>query len=109
MDVHCSTCGEPWETFHLLEELIYEACGEEQLTEIWLGIPVSERLSSSFRPMFQVLGWEFGDSILDVCHCACCPGDLHPNESLALTRSAIVEILGADTDAIAATFEEFGL
>lgn len=24
MDVHCSTCGEPWDTYHLRHDAIFE-------------------------------------------------------------------------------------
>jgi hypothetical protein len=109
MDVHCSTCGEPWDTWHLQQDLIHETCASEKEVEVWLQLPVSERLSPIWRELFRAVGWEFGNSILDVCHCACCPEKGRINQGTAFAKSAIVDLLGDDEDAIAAAFEDFGL
>jgi hypothetical protein len=59
--------------------------------------------------VFRAVGWEFGRSILDVRHCPCCPADARPDSDKEAIKSAIVEVLGDDDDAIASSFEEHGL
>ena len=58
---------------------------------------------------FEAAGYEFGDSILDVMHCPCCPKGGIPDPKKAALKAVIVEMMGDDEDGIASTMEGFGL
>lgn len=109
MDVHCSSCGEPWDVDHLRHDAIFETDLDSVEAESWRSLCPVERLSSRYREKFKVAGYEFGASILDVVHCPCCPMDAKPDPGDAALKAGIVEILGDDEDGIASTMEEFGL
>jgi hypothetical protein len=108
MDVHCSTCGEPWDVYHLRHDAIYEIAVAEEV-EVWEKLPIRDRLSLVYRERFKKIGWQFGASILDVRHCPACPKDAKPDPEKVVIKSAIIELLGSDEDGIASTFEDYGL
>jgi hypothetical protein len=35
MDVHCSSCGEPWDVYHLRHEAIFETALDHTEAETW--------------------------------------------------------------------------
>ena len=35
MDVHCTTCGEPWDTYHLQHDAIYETGLTHDQAKAW--------------------------------------------------------------------------
>jgi hypothetical protein len=109
MDVHCSSCGEPWDVYHLRHDAIFETGLDAQEAEAWRSLPPVERLSCRYREKFKAAGYEFGASILDVVHCPSCPKDAKPNPDTVVMKAGIIEILGDDEDAIASTMEELGL
>ena len=109
MDVHCSTCGEPWDTFHLWQDAIYDTGLDEDVIEDWLKLPTRDRLAPPYRERFAEAAWEFGASILHVRHCPGCRGKSPPDPDLEAAKSAICEMLGDDEDGIAVTFEDHGL
>jgi hypothetical protein len=109
MDVHCSTCNEPWDVYHLWHEAIFETalCAEE--AEAWRTLPCAQKLSDRYRKVFRAAGWEFGRSVVNVVHCPCCPKDARPNRYRMETKAALEELLGGDEDGLAATFEDYNL
>jgi hypothetical protein len=109
MDVHCSTCGEPWDVYHLRHDAIFETDLSHKEAEAWASLPAKQRLGPPYREMFQAVGWQFGASILDVMRCPSCPPDAKPDPDKAALKAGLVEILGDDEDGIAATMEDFGL
>jgi hypothetical protein len=109
MDVHCSSCGEPWDVYHLRHDAIFETDLDPTEAEVWRGLSLTERLSSRYREKFKVAGYEFGASILNVIHCPGFPKGAKPDPDKAALKAGIVEILGDDEDGIAATMEDFGL
>jgi len=109
MDVHCSSCGEPWDVWHLCHDAIHETDLSEEEIERWLDLPQQERLGSSYRDYFAREGWRFGSSILSVRSCPCCPDGATPNPDTDVLKEAIVSMLGDDIDAIAAEFSDLGL
>ena len=109
MDVHCSTCGEPWDVYHLRHEAIFDTGLSEAEAQAWGGLPHKQRLTPCYREKFQAAGWEFGGSILDVRHCPCCPKGAQPDPDKAAIKAALVDLLGKDEDGMAAMFEDFGL
>jgi hypothetical protein len=109
MDVHCSTCGEPWDVYHLRHDAVFDTDLSHDEAQAWGTLSPKARLETRYREKFQAAGWEFGASILDVRHCPCCPKEARINSDKAAAKAALVEILGNDDDGIAATFEDFGL
>lgn len=109
MDVHCSSCGEPWDVFHLRHDAVFETDLDPAEAEAWRNLSPTERLSSRYREKFKVAGYAFGASILDLVHCPCCPKGARPDPEKAALKAGLVEILGDDEDGIASTMEDFGL
>ena len=109
MDVHCSSCGEPWDVYHLRHDAIFETDLDPTEAEAWLSLSTIERLSSRYREKFKAAGYEFGAFILDVMHCPCCPKGATPDPDKAALKAGLAEILGDDEDGLAATLEDFGL
>jgi hypothetical protein len=109
MDVHCSTCGEPWDTYHLWQDAIFETGLPVEVAEAWRTLPRVERLSERYRQEFRSAGWEFGQCVINVVRCPCCPKDAHPNLERVQTKAALEELMGDDEDGLAATFEDYRL
>ena len=109
MDVHCSTCNEPWDVYHLWHEAIFETGLSHEAAEAWQSLPRSEKLANRYRREFKAVGWDFGQSIINVIHCPCCPKDATPDVERVHTKAALEELLGDDEDALAATFEDYRL
>jgi hypothetical protein len=38
MDVHCTTCGEPWDDYHLMHEAIYWTGLDYAEAKAWSGL-----------------------------------------------------------------------
>ena len=109
MDVHCSSCREPWDTCHLLCDAVFDTDLTENELESWQELPACEQLSARYREAFRVADWEFGASLLHVRRCPCCPEATRPDPDAEAKKIAIVELLGDDHDAVAGTFEDYGL
>ena len=109
MNVHCSTCGEPWDVYHLRHEAIFETDLDNTEVQAWARLPRNERLGPRFREKFKEAGYEFGASILDVRRCPCCPKNAQPNINKEEIKSALTKLLGNDEDGLAAMLEDFGL
>ena len=109
MDVHCSSCGEPWDIYHLRHDAIFETDLDPAEAEAWRGLSLAVRLSNRYREKFEAAGYTFGASIYDVVHCPCCPKGAKPDPDKAAIKASLVEILGDDEDGIAATMEDLGL
>lgn len=106
MDVHCSTCGEAWEAYHLQHKAIFHTNLTKEQAEMWLLLPREEKLSERYRELFRAVGLEFGNSVLHVKCCPCCPTGTLPNVDVEAVKSAIVERLGGEESAIALAFKE---
>ncbi len=109
MDVHCSTCGEPWDIYHLRHDAIFETDLSPEEAEAWRSLSANERLAPRYREKFRAAGYDFGGSIYNVRRCPCCPSDAKTDPEKAAMKAAIVEALGDDEDGIASTMEDFGL
>ena len=53
MDVHCSSCGEPWDAYHLRHDAIFEIAVDQAEAEAWHDLSPAEQLSSRYRQEFQ--------------------------------------------------------
>lgn len=56
MDVHCSTCGEPWDIYHLRHEAIFETDLDQAEAEAWCSLPGKIRLNPRYRKKFKAAG-----------------------------------------------------
>jgi len=106
MDVHCSTCREPWDVYHLRHEAIHETGLSVEEAREWGSLPHSQRLSNRYREAFRCGGWEFGQSVINVVRCPCCPKDAKPDAEKLMARKAIEAFFGDDEDGLASTLEE---
>ena len=109
MDVHCSTCEEPWDTFHLWQDAIDGTSLSKEEAKAWYSLPSSHKLSDHYRQLFRESGWEFGRSVINVLRCPGCPKDAKPDLERMQAKAAVEELLGEDEDAIAVTFEDHRL
>jgi hypothetical protein len=109
MDVHCTTCGEPWDVYHLRHDAIFETDLTHAEAKAWTELSPALRLNSRYREKFRAIGYEFGGSIMNVIRCPACPKDARTDPDKAALKAGLVEILGDDEDGIAATLEDFGL
>ena len=109
MDVHCTTCGEPWDVYHLRHDAIYETDLDPAEAKAWTELSPQLKLTHRYREKFDAIGYQFGTSVLNVIRCPCCPKNAKPDPDTAALKAGIVEILGDDEDGIAATMEDFGL
>ncbi len=109
MDVHCSTCNEPWDLDHLRHEAIFETSLSYEEAEAWRSLPQGQKLSTRYRNKLRSSGWEFGHSVINVVRCPCCPKDAKPNVERLQSKAVLEEIPGQDEDGLAATFEDYCL
>jgi len=109
MDVHCSSCGEPWDVYHLRHDAIFETDLDPAEAEAWRVLSLKQRLSERYREKLKAVGYEFGGSVFDVIKCPACPKGVKPDPDKAALKAGLTEILGDDEDGIASTFEDLGL
>jgi hypothetical protein len=109
MDVYCSTCNEPWDTYHLQHEAIFETGLSHEEAKAWGSLPRDQKLSERYREEFRAVGWEFGRSIVNVIRCPDCPKGAKPDSERVATKAALEELLGDDEDGLSATFEDYRL
>jgi hypothetical protein len=109
MDVHYSTCNEPWDVYHLWHEAVFETGLSREEAQAWQQLPRTEKLSERYRGDFRRADWQFGQSVINVIHCPSCPKDAKPNPDRLATKQALEELLGDDEDGLAATFEDYRL
>ena len=109
MDVHCTTCQEPWDVYHLWHEAVFETGLTQEEAEAWQRLPRPEKLTERYRDEFKTAGWQFGSSVVNVMRCPCCPKDATPDLERLATKQALEELLGDDEDGLAATFEDYRL
>ena len=109
MDVHCTTCGEPWDVYHLQHDVIFKTSLCYTEAKNWTQLSPHVKLLDRYREKFKAIGFEFGGSVLNVMQCPACPKGAKPDPYKAALKAGIVELLGDDEDGIAATMEDFGL
>ena len=109
MDVHCTTCGEPWDVYHLRHEAIFETDLSPEEAEAWRCLSQAERLGSRYREKFKAAGWKFGQSVINVVRCPACPKNSQPDSGRIQTKAALEDLMGDDEDGLAATYEDYRL
>ena len=109
MDVHCSTCGEPWDTYHLWHDAIWDTGLAEDEVRAWEQLPQSEKLALKWRTEFEAAGYVFGRTVINVIRCPACPKDANPDTGKVLLKAELEDLLAGDEDGLAATYEDHGL
>lgn len=109
MDVHCTTCNEPWDTYYLWHDAIFETALPAEEARAWGGLPKSLKLSHEYRQEFIAVGFYFGRSVINVIRCPACPDGAKPDPDRLATKAALEELMGDDEDGLAATFEDHNL
>jgi hypothetical protein len=122
-DVYCHNCGEPWDSYGLRHEIIWETDLPERNKDRFNGqLPITANART--RQAFRDLGWEFGRSVLNVKSCPCCKANLAEQaddqpEEIGILRAKIMEdrrlfadviedVLGDDLDAVQTEMEDLG-
>ena len=109
MDVHCTTCGEPWDVYHLWHDAIFETGLSVEEAEAWRTLPRTGKLAKRYRKELRGAGWEFGRTVINVIRCPCCPKDAKPDADRAATKAALEAFLGNDEDGLASIYEDYRL
>ncbi|GDY23720.1 hypothetical protein LBMAG56_50670 [Verrucomicrobiota bacterium] len=109
MDVHCSTCGEPWDVYHLWHDAVFETALSHEEAEAWRLLPRAVKLNERYRKEFHAAGWEFGQGVINVIRCPGCPKNAKPNLERMQTKAALEDLMGDEEDGLAATFEDYRL
>lgn len=109
MDVHCTACGEPWDSYHLRHDAIYETDLTSDQAKAWDRLPPQKRLSDHFRKEFAAAGYQFGPSLMVLLRCPSCPKAAKPDPEKTIIKAEIANLLDGDDDGIAAAFEDLGL
>jgi hypothetical protein len=102
-DVYCQKCGEPYDTYHMRYDEIWETDLREKLKEVFPG-----KLSLMYRKAFEALGWKFGKSIYNIKQCPCCKGKTEEkvDDFKSAVADEIEDMLGDDYDAIQTEMED---
>lgn len=98
-DVRCASCGEPWDTWHLREDAIWETELPKTVKKGFDG-----KLTEDIRKAFKAVGWEFGLTLYNIRHCPGCPKGSEPKNSPM--ADAIEEVFGEDEDGIVTELED---
>jgi len=108
MDVTCANCREPWDTYHMLHDAIWET----DLPDSVKKHISAEGTKLNFPGVREALardGWKFaGNSVNAILRCPACPkGEEGDNTTArAEARMVIAELLGDDEDGIASMLED---
>lgn len=104
MDVTCATCREPWNTYHMRHEAIFDCVERGTLSDrearAWDG-----KLTPGITTCFKDAGWEFAGSVMAIVRCPACPKDRPTNEAGADARRTLAAL--TDEDGLASTLDEF--
>ncbi len=109
MDVHCTTCNEPWDIYHLRHDAIFETGLSHAEAKAWTELSPKLKLLPRYREKFKAMDFEFGNSILNVMRCPACPKDAKPDPDKAALKAGIVELLSDNEDAIVDAMEDCGV
>lgn len=107
MDVTCPTCGEPYDTYHMKFDEIYETALPQN---------IQNDLHEKGTPLYpwvkvelEKLGWRFSSgatSVLSFVRCPCCPKDAETDKDKALKMKVLSDLLGDDEDGLASMIED---
>jgi hypothetical protein len=113
MDVTCLCCKEPWDTYHLRHDELFECLPWSEDASIairkWNGKLDTPVMGTPARERLADRGWSFGDSLYDVRRCPCCPADAVAHPSRVLNRDMLASLLAGDDDGFISDLQEFEL
>jgi hypothetical protein len=132
MDIHCLRCGEPWDTYHMRHDEVWEIVGDPALVDKIVDLPwndfderedaVNEWIKTLWqagkgldlpgvREAFKGNGWEFGSSVLEIRRCPGCKDReaLPDSEERMAMAECLAEVMGDDIDGMASMMEDFKL
>lgn len=105
MDINCPTCGEPWDTDHLLSDAIYESgLLSDELCEAFTGA-----LDATYRGALESDGWQFADNhVFKFIRCPACISNRHFRNAghRVETRRLLADLMGDDTDGFISLAED---
>lgn len=113
MDVSCANCREPWDSYHMRHDAIYDTDLPHNLAKRASdkGTPLNE---IGVRQALEKAGWKFGgSSVLAILNCPCCRRNAENSsepdpdaEDRAMRRSVLAEVLGDDEDGLQSMLED---
>jgi hypothetical protein len=109
MDVRCSTCSEAWDVDHLWYEIIFDTQLSREEVQCWRNLPRSQKLNDRYRQEFRAVGWEFGQTVINITRCPCCPKDAQPNQEIVQRKANIETLMAEYQDELAATYSDCNL
>ena len=109
MDVHCTTCGEPWDKDQLRHDAIWETQLPEDAIVRWKKLPSGEKLNEPYRGELKAAGYEFGRSLINVVRCPACPPSAKADPEKLLLKAEIENMLVGDEDGLASHYSELRL
>lgn len=105
MDVTCAKCSEPWDTYHMRHDEIWETSLSDEVKENWDG-----KLTEEIYAAFKEGGWKFAGSIYAIIQCPGCKNDDNNKtenfHERAEARALIADLMGDDEDATASMIED---
>ena len=110
----CGTCKEPWDTYHLRHDAVWDAMNHLPVGMESLVKDYSERGAGPaiwipmVRDAMKKAGWRFAGSLLAVIRCPSCDDAQPTDRAGAELRGAAAELLGDDEDALASILEDMG-
>lgn len=104
MDLHCPTCGEPWDRHHLQFDEVHEWGVSREDAKHFESVCSFTGPDDRILKAAQAAGWQFvSNSVFSITHCPCCKR--RPALEDATDRRAGVSILSqfldGDPDALA--------
>lgn len=101
MDIHCPSCGEPWDSYHMRYDEPYEWGEPNYRTKDF--IDAGSRFNGTDDPMrkaAEAAGWQFAsDSVMSFTACPACRGDAILADAIdRKARVAIAALVNGDDD-----------
>ncbi len=109
MDVHCSTCGEPWDVHHFWHDAIFETDLTPEEATAWQALPPGQKLNERYRNKFQAAVGNLATASSTSFVAPAVPQTRSPIPEQVALKAALEDLLGDDEDALAATFEDHHL
>jgi len=110
MDINCAICQEPWEHYHMLHDMVWDAwdgvenSSSHKLCKKFLDDP-NRTLNEMMRSDLASAGWKFGQTIFAIHQCPCCDGIVPDDQKEAVEqrielRNELESLLAGDMDGL---------